>query len=362
MRTEIGSTSTTKSLPVATGAPAEQPAAFVHNMGAGIMASITALSSLLGIPVIDIANLDEPRALEALLPFETVVFQGWNPRFRSLTDRLPPSKRVLAHWHTGISGVETMGEGEILADVLACPRVEALLWTHTEFSDLEHPRIVVFPNVAMRSQFRWILDAPRAELDPASIHVLLPTINRPVKNGLTAAFAASMAARELPVVLHTTQAFGAGQRCGTLLRHLFGERLVVHPPLPVRAPRWGSIIKSATLTMHLSFSESYCYALIESLVAGVPAVVSRAIPMAEWLRQDSGVACTVVDPHDVKSTAKAIVDIGRRSPDERTDLAVRQLEAFRRYNRACAEALLLRCVQLQLIDVRAASRGLADLV
>jgi hypothetical protein len=70
----------------------------------------------------------------------------------------------------------------------------------------------------------------------------------------------------------------------------------------------------------------------------------------------------VVDPHDVKSTAKAIVDIGRRSPDERTDLAVRQLEAFRRYNRACAEALLLRCVQLQLIDVRAASRGLADLV
>jgi hypothetical protein len=279
-----------------------------------------------------------------------------------MVERLPTSKRILAHWHTGISGVETMGEGEILADVLTCPRVEALLWTHPEFSDFEHSRIVSFPNVAMRSQFRWILEAPRLEFDPASVHVLLPTINRPVKNGLTAAFAASMAAREIPVVLHATEAFGASQRCGALLRHLFGERLVVHPPLPVRAPRWGSIIKSTTLTLHLSFSESYCYALIESLMAGVPAIVSRAIPLAEWLLQDSGAASTVVDPHDVNAVARAIMDVGKRSAGERADLASRQLEAFRRYNRYCAKALLLRCIQLQLIDVRAASKGLADLV
>ena len=114
--------------------------------------------------------------------------------------------------------------------------------------------------------------------------------------------------------------------------------------------------------MHLSFSESYCYALIESLVAGVPVVVSEAVPMAYQFRADADIAWTVVCPHDVCTTAAAIARFGHLSPAERTAIADGQLEAFRRFNRDCAAELMLRCAELELVDGLSASRSLAELI
>lgn len=342
--------------------PIERAWCLVHSMGSGVMASVTALGRFAGIPTVDCSALDDEALIREVAPFEAIVFQGWTPRFHQVIERLRKRPhRFLVQWHTAMSGLETMGEGKIFAEVFAHPRIERILWTHPEVATFGHPRFMHLPNVAVTDKFGWLSVAPVVTLDsPDELHLLQPTINRPVKNAMSTAFAALMAIQAgVKVRLHVTDAFGNGERCGPALRAMLGKRLTVHPPLPVRSPRWGSLIRSANISSHLSFTESYCYAAIESIVAGVPGILSRGLPFASQMTNEA--EFLVVDPTDVPGICQAIRTLDALSSEERGGIARAQMGVFRAYNRACAERLVATLLELG-VDTAPCREGLSILV